>query len=148
MAFFYYLYFKGEGRGCRESQGEEESGWLEDVVGRQSTQRHCPAPDGAGPALLIPLFLPRLFASGVDLRDGYLLMEGVGWVHFSMDKPGRVGRGQGNQAGNWTARRARMGLGGGARREKNQFMQIHFLLDGGFSPKETLNFVVLAAAEI
>ena len=36
----------------------------------------------------------------------------------------------------------------GARREKNQPMQIHFLLDGGFSLKETLNFVVLAAAEI
>lgn len=94
MAFFYYLYFKGEGRGCRESQGEEESGWLEDVVGRQSTQKHCPAPDGAGPALLIPLFLPRLFASGVDLRDGYLLMGGVGALLYGQAWPGGAGTGE------------------------------------------------------
>ena len=65
-------------------------------------------------------------------------------MDFCRDKAGRVG---------WWGTRQKSGEHRelekrGARREKNQLMQIHFLLDCGFSLKETLNFVVLAAAEI
>ena len=106
----------------------------------------CPALEKAGLHAADRSLSPQPFSSRRWAGSGVSICwwKGMGWMDFCRDKAGWVG---------WWGTRQKSGehreLGKrGASRERNQLMQIHFLLDGGFSLKETLNFVVLAAAEI
>lgn len=114
---------KGRGAGDRRWRGRHFSQRAVSHQGESRAPTPCPSP------LFVSQALPRVGVSSEPGVGVYSLLEGVGVAGTP------VGARQGGS-------RESKAWGGGLKRESNQWMRIHFVLRGGFYPKETLNFVV------